>query len=54
MTGGRGYENRAIERVSLGTQKRIQTMKGKRYTTGQKIRILREADQPRCAIVEVC
>ena len=33
--------------------KRTQTMKGKRYTTEEKIRILREADGER-TILEVC
>lgn len=37
---------------SLG-QERIQTMKGKRYTTEEKIRVLREVDRGR-SIGEVC
>ena len=36
-----------------GPNKRTQTMKGKRYSTEEKVRILREADSGR-SIVEIC
>lgn len=39
--------------MSLGISERTQIMKGKRYTTEEKIRILREADGGK-AVNEVC
>jgi putative transposase len=37
-----------------GPIERTQTMKGKRYTTEEKVRILREADGGQRSIVEIC
>ena len=50
---GRDHENWSTRKVSLGNLERTQTMKGKRYTTEEKIRMLREADKGK-TILEAC
>ena len=50
---GRDHENWSTRKVSLGHLERTQTMKGKRYTTEEKIRMLRQADKGK-TILEVC
>ena len=42
-----------VHLISLGHLERTQTMKGKRYTTEEKIRMLREADKGK-TILEAC
>ncbi len=50
---GRDHENWSTRKVSLGNLERTQTMKGKRYTTEEKIRMLRQADKGK-TILEAC